>query len=61
MELFKVKYYAGTYNGTIDVLADDEESAIAKVRALVRREMTLAMYADGYKIVKQTKQKSWHE
>ena len=47
---FRIKYYAGTYSGTRDVQADDAEHAIAQVRAWVRRTMTLAMYADGYKV-----------
>lgn len=51
--LFKVKYYAGTYNGTKAVSADDEEEAIAKVKAWVGKEMTIPMYADGYKVVDQ--------
>lgn len=48
---YTVKYYAGTYEGTKRVSADDEEDAICKVRAWVRRTMSLSMYADGYKIV----------
>ena len=51
-QTFKVKYYAGTYNGTREVQAEDEEQAIAMVRARIRKEMTLPMYSDGYKIVK---------
>lgn len=48
---YKVKYYAGTYAGVKTVTAEDEEHAIAKVRAWVRREMTLPMYSDGYKVI----------
>ena len=51
MENFKVKYYAGTYNGTRTVEAEDGDEAIAKVRTWVRHEMTLPMYSDGYKII----------
>ena len=51
MGQYTVKYYAGTYSGTKTVSADDEEHAIAKVKAWVRREMSIPMYADGYKIV----------
>lgn len=48
---FCVKYYAGTYGGVRTVEADDVEQAVAIVRAWVRREMTLPMYADGYKVI----------
>lgn len=51
MPYFKVKYYAGPYSGTRSVNAEDEEDAIAKVRAQIRRDMTLPMYSDGYKII----------
>lgn len=49
--LYTVRYYAGPYSGTREVTAEDGEQAIAIVRARVRREMTLPMYSDGYKIV----------
>jgi hypothetical protein len=48
---FKVKYHAGPYSGTREVYAEDEDQAIAKVRALIRREMTMPMYSDSYRIV----------
>ncbi len=48
MPLFRVDYYAGTYEGHRVVGAEDAAEAEAKVRASVRREMTLPMYADGY-------------
>ena len=51
MPYFKVKYYAGTYSGTRTVQADDAEEAIAKVKSAIRRDMTLPMYSDGYKVV----------
>lgn len=49
--LFRVKYYAATYQGTRTVNADDEEQAIAIVKKWVRKEMILPMYSDGYKII----------
>lgn len=49
--VYCVKYYAGTYKGVRKVNADDEEDAIAQVRSWVRKQMTLPMYSDGYKIV----------
>lgn len=49
--IYEVEYYAGPYSGVKTVTADDEEHAIAKVKARVRREMTLPMYSDGYTII----------
>jgi len=49
---FCVKYYAGTYGGVRTVEAEDADEAIAIVRAWVRREMTLSMYADGYEVIR---------
>ena len=51
MNFYTVRYHAGPYSGTREVWADDEDAAIAKVRAAVRREMTLPMYSDGYEVV----------
>lgn len=48
---YKVKYCAGTYSGIRTVHAEDPEEAISKVRAWVRKEMSLSMYSDSYKIV----------
>ncbi len=50
---YDVKYQAGTYSGTRRVSAEDEEQAIAKVRAWVRREMSLPMYSDSYKVINE--------
>lgn len=47
---FRIRYHAGTYSGTREVQADDAEQAIAKVRASVRREMTLPIYSDSYHV-----------
>jgi hypothetical protein len=49
--IYTIKYQAGTYSGIRTISANDEEEAIAKVRAKVRREMTLPMYSDSYKII----------
>lgn len=51
MSKYTVRYQAGTYSGERVVWAEDDEHAIAKVRAQVRREMSLPMYADSYRIV----------
>jgi hypothetical protein len=45
---FRVHYVAGPYSGHCDVDADDAAQAVAIVRAKIRREMTLPMYADSY-------------
>lgn len=49
--IYTVRYQAGTYSGYRTINANDEEEAIAKVRAKIRREMTLPMYSDSYKVV----------
>jgi hypothetical protein len=51
MEQYTVKYHAGTYTGTRTVWADDEEHAIAIVKAWVHKTMTLSMYSESYKII----------
>lgn len=51
---YTVRYYAGTYEGERTVRAEDSEQAIAKVRAWVRKQMALPMYADSYKVVRTT-------
>lgn len=56
MPTFIVKYQAGTYSGTRTVTAEDSEEAIAKVRSWVRKEMTLSMYSDSYKIISEEEQ-----
>ena len=56
MSTFTISYYAAAYKGERTVEAEDSEHAIAKVRAMIRREMTLSMYADGYKVVSRGSQ-----
>ena len=53
---YTVEYYAGTYEGRRTVEADGPEAAIAQVRAWVRRNMTLPMYADGYRVIPDSRQ-----
>ena len=48
---YTIRYQAGTYSGTRIVNANDEEEAIAKVRAKIRQEMTLPMYYDSYEVI----------
>jgi hypothetical protein len=50
---YTVKYQAGTYAGTCVVYADDADAALDKVRAEVRRSMSLPMYADSYRVVEE--------
>lgn len=37
---YRVRYYAGPHAGSIEVNAENEEHALALVRAQVRRELT---------------------
>jgi hypothetical protein len=57
MAQYTVRYYAGTYSGTRTVEADDEDHAISKVKSMIRRDMTIPMYSDSYKIVDGTEDK----
>ena len=50
MNEYTVKYTAGPYSGTRKVHAEDGQEAINKVRDWVRREMTLPMYSDNYRL-----------
>lgn len=50
---FTVKYQAGTYSGERTVSADEEDQAIAIVKAWVHRQMTLPMYYESYTITPQ--------
>ncbi len=47
MEQFTVKYQSGKRT----VSAEDGEEALNKVKRMIRKEMTLPMYSDSYKIV----------
>lgn len=58
---YTVRYYAGPYSGNRTVNASDEEEAIEKVRGQIRREMTLPMYSDGYKIVSSSEDRRDNE
>ncbi len=49
--LITVKYHAGTYSGKRSVNAEDDEDAIAKVRAWVSKQMLSPMYSASYKVV----------
>lgn len=51
MNTYTIKYYAGTYEGTRTVQAEDGEEAIDKVKAWIRREMTIPMYSMGCSII----------
>lgn len=50
---YTVKYQAGTYEGIKNVNAEDEDEdeAIAKVRAWVHKQMSIPMYYETYRIV----------
>ena len=48
---YTIRYQAGTYSGVRVVNANDEEEAIAKVKSKIRKDMSLPMYYESYKIV----------
>ncbi len=48
---FTVRYQAADYSGTRTVEAESEDDAIRIVRARIRREMSLPMYSDNYRVV----------
>jgi len=50
MSQYTIEYQAGTYRGERTVEADDAEEAVRKVRASIRREMSLPMYYEHYRI-----------
>ena len=47
---WRVDYAAGPYQGYRIVTADDEAEAITKVKADVKKTMSLAMYAESYRV-----------
>lgn len=49
---FEVRYQYATYSGTRTVNARDDDEAIAKVRAQVRREGSLVMAYESYRVVR---------
>ena len=51
MPYLTVRYQAGPYSGTRRISAEDGEEAIDKVRAKIRKQMTLSMYSDSYRII----------
>lgn len=54
MNQYTVRYQAATYTGVRVVWADDEEHAIAMVRSRIRKEMSLPMYYEHYKVVSRS-------
>lgn len=52
MTEYTIRYHAATYTDTMSVCAEDEEQAIAIVRAKVRKLMTISMYSDSYEVVR---------
>lgn len=49
--LWTIRYQAATYTGTMSVHAEEQEHAIAKVKAKVRKMVSLPMYYESYKVV----------
>lgn len=50
-QLYRIHYVAGPYSGFRNVWAEDSDEAIILVRAKIRREMTLPMYSDSYRVI----------
>jgi len=51
MDYYTVAYQAGTYAGERTVQAEDSDHAIAIVKAWVRRQMSLPMYYESYRVM----------
>lgn len=48
---FRVRFQFATYSGVRNVEAEDCDHAIAKVRAQVRREASMPMASESYRII----------
>ena len=48
---YRVEYWLATYHGFREVNAEDAEIAVAKVKGWARRQMSLPMYYESYKVV----------
>ncbi len=48
--IFTVTYTVGTYSGERTVSAEDGEEAIAKVKRWVRRETSMGMALESYRV-----------
>ncbi len=48
---FTVRYEVGPYNGAMIVNAVDSEDAIAIVRTQIRKDVTITMYSESYRVV----------
>lgn len=46
-----VRYVFATYSGTRTVVANDDDDAIAQVRASVRRSSSLTLAYESYRVV----------
>ena len=51
MNIYKIQYQAGPYKGTIEVIADDGEIAMRIAKRKIRKQMSLPMYSESYKII----------
>lgn len=51
MNKYIIRYYYGSYSGIREVYADDEDTAIAKMWRMLRRDMTLPMAYQSEEII----------
>lgn len=50
-KLFRIQYSFGTYMGTLEILAENEEDAINMAKKKVNALSTLAMVNQSYKVL----------
>ena len=48
--LYTVAYTLATYSGTRDVVAEDDDQAIAHVKRWARGQTALSMYSESYRV-----------
>ncbi len=51
MNKYIIRYYYGSYSGIREVYADDEETAIANMWRILRKDMTLPMAYQSEEII----------
>lgn len=52
MNKYTIKYWYGSYSGTLIIWADDEDTAIVKMWAALKRHMSLPMAYKAAEIIK---------
>jgi hypothetical protein len=49
---YEVRYQIGTYSGVVTVNASDDDQAIAIAKSRVRRESSLTLAYESYKVIR---------